>query len=178
MDIEALWKRALEKTEIHRLRLQNLETFEDTLVPYILLSESSVNPGDTVVRQGKVLIQKPALVIPPQSPQFEGFDFDLPDGMGEQSLSMFLYMRGIQFPSMRYQHEIASLDLIEDSLKKAIACYQDRLARREDTKTGLMSAPEDAWQLSLLILVGALVSRSAGTDIQRIVEKWNRGGRA
>ncbi len=179
MDIEALWKKAVSQTEIHRMRLQDLATFEDTLVPYTFLSESSLNKGDTVVRQGKVLIQKPALLLPGNSPQFEGFDFELDNGLSERSVSTFLYMRGIQFPSMRYRHEIASIDLIEKSLQESIDHYKDLMARHEDIQTGLLIGPEDTWQFSLLILVGALVARSSGSDIQKILDKWkqdNSGG--
>lgn len=34
--------------------------------------------------------------------------------------------------------------------------------------------PEDAWQFSLLLLVGALVVRSAEGDLRRILEEWRK----
>ena len=75
MDIQELWERALKNTEIIRPRVQELHTFSSTQLPYVFLSESSINAGDTVVRKGEVLVEKPSLILPADSPQFEGFSF-------------------------------------------------------------------------------------------------------
>ena len=76
MDFEAQWQKAIKETEIIRSRVQGLFTFTETVVPYILLSESSVNVGDTVVRTGGVLVEKPSIILPPNLPQLEGFEFE------------------------------------------------------------------------------------------------------
>lgn len=167
MDIQELWDKARKRTEILRMRLQDLSTFEATVVPYLFLAESSLNAGDTVVRRGQVLIERPAIVLPSFSPQFEGFAFD-------EALTTFLLVRGIQFPSLRYRHEVSSLDLFEDSLQQAVKHFGQQMAAAEDTKTGLVVGPEDAWQFSLVLLVGALVVRSAEGDLRRILEDYRR----
>ena len=69
------WEKALKKTEIIRPRIQSMMTFSETSMPYILLSESSINMGDTVVRKGEVVVERPTLILPPNIPQFEGFEF-------------------------------------------------------------------------------------------------------
>ena len=91
MDIEQSWTKALKNTEIIRARVQALLTHSETLVPYVLLSESSINLGDTVVRKGEVMVQKPSLFIPPHNPQFNGFEFgdDLQRGFGPRCLPSF-----------------------------------------------------------------------------------------
>lgn len=174
MDIQELWDKARKRTEILRLRLQDLSTFEATAVPYIFLAESALNQGDTVVRKGHVLIERPAIILPGLSPQFEGFAFDQDLHVSDDTVATFLLVRGIQFPSLKYRHEISSLELFEQSLQKAIDHYTDQLTHREDIKTGLVVGPEEAWQFSLLLLVGALVIRSAHGDLQRILEEWRR----
>ncbi len=174
MEIQELWDKARKRTEILRMRLQDLSTFETTLMPYIFLAESSLNQGDTVVRTGQVLIERPALILPGFSPQFEGFAFDQDLPVSAETVATFLLVRGIQFPSLRYRHEVSSLEIFEQSLQKAIDHYTDQLTRREDIKTGLIVGPEEAWQFSLLLLVGALVIRSAHGDLQRILEEWRR----
>ena len=65
MDIERIWEKALKRTEIIRSRIQPLDTFEATLIPYIFLSESPAGTSGTFVRKGQVLVEKPALVLPP-----------------------------------------------------------------------------------------------------------------
>ena len=91
-----MWRRALKDTEIIRARVKSLSMMGDTRVPYVLLSESSINLGDTVVRKGEVLVQKPALFIPPNNPQFQGFEFERgEDRFDETSFINFLIVRGI-----------------------------------------------------------------------------------
>ncbi len=174
MSIDELWDKAVKRTELIRLRLQELATFEATAVPYIFLAESALHAGDTVVRKGQVLIERPSLILPKLSPQFEGFDFDPQLHASADLMTTFLLLRGIQFPSLRYRHELSSLDIREQSLRKAIEQVNQQLTQAEDIKTGLVVGPEDAWQFSVLLLVGALVVRSAGGDLRRLLEDWHR----
>ncbi len=147
-------------------------------MPYIFLGESSVNPGDTVVRKGQVLIERPAIVLPNFSPQFEGFELDAEPQVGSDTLATFLLVRGIQFPSLKYRHQLSSLNLFEDSIQKAAESCSRELTAAEDIQTGLVIGPEDAWQFSVLLLVGALVVRSAHGDLRRILEAWQKRQRS
>ena len=172
MDIQQLWDQARKKTEVVRMQLQDLATFDATRVPYIFLGESSVNAGDTVVRRGHVLIERPAIVLPGLSPQFEGFDFQETLQLSESAVATFLLIRGIHFPSLKYRHQTSSLDVCEGSLQHAIERFTDQLKMAEDIRTGLVVGPEEAWQFSLLLMVGALVVRSAEGDLRRLFEAW------
>ncbi|MBI3322029.1 MAG: hypothetical protein HYZ91_07175 [Candidatus Omnitrophica bacterium] len=174
MDIQALWDKARKHTEIVRMQLQDLATFDTTVVPYIFLGESSLNVGDTIVRKGHVLIERPSIILPQFSPQFEGFDFETELHVSEDAVATFLLVRGIQFPSLKYRHHVSSLDMVEGSLQRAIDQFTHQLTMAEDIKTGLVVGPEDAWQFSLLLLVGALVVRSAEGDLRRILESWRK----
>lgn len=174
MDIQELWDKARQRTEIMRLRLQDLATFESTRVPYIFLAESSLNQGDTVIRKGQVVIERPSIVLPNFSPQFEGFEFEKELRVNDDAVATFLLVRGIQFPSLKYRHHVSSLDVMEQPLNKAIEHWQEQLTMAEDVQTGLLVGPEEAWQFSLLLLVGALVVRSAEGDLRRILEEWRK----
>jgi hypothetical protein len=174
MDLEALWDKARKQTEIIRMQLRDLATFESTVVPYVFLAESSLNVGDSIRRRGQVVIERPSIVLPQFSPQFEGFDFDPRQGLTPEMVSTFLLVRGVQFPSLRYRHQVSSLDVVEASLAGAIRQQADQLQRAEDTRTGLVVGPEDAWMFSVLLLVGALVIRSAEGDVRRLLEEWRR----
>lgn len=174
MDLRESWDKARKRTEILRMRLQDLATFDATTVPYIFLAESSLNSGDTVVRKGRVLIERPSIVLPTFSPQFEGFEFDETLHLNDDALATFLLVRGIQFPSLKYRHQISSLDLFEGSLQNAIGHFSERLTVAEDITTGLVIGAEDAWQFSVLLLVGVLVVRSAEGDLRRLLDDWRR----
>ncbi len=178
MNFYEAWNKALKKTEIIRSRVTGLHVHSATDVPYILLSASSVNPGDTVVRQGKVLIEKPSLIVPPSSPQFEGFEFDRHGHSREDSAVNYLLVRGVRLPSMRYNNQTCSLDVREGSLDQAVRYYHDVLQRGENVQSGLITGPEDCWQFSLLLFVCSQVARNAEADIKGLLEEnQDRKGR-
>lgn len=174
MDIQERWEKALRKTEIIRPRVQELLTFSPTDLPYVFLSESTINVGDTVVRNGSVLVEKPSLILPLGLPHFEGFDFEKEPGIDETMLANFLLVRGIKFPSLKYNNKTHLLDIFEDRLKKAIEHYHDKLQREENVSTGLIVGPEECWQFSVLIFVCTQVTRSADGDVKRLLDEFKR----
>ena len=178
MDIEKNWEKALRETEIIRARVQALMSLGATRVPYILLSESSVNYGDTVVRKGEVYVEKPSLIVPPNNPQFNGFEFDnAPDiigGLNQNSLINFLIVRGVTIPSLRYDNKTNTLDIYEGKLSSAIKHYKDSLQRQENVDTGLVVGPEDCWQFSLIIFMCTQIARNLDQDIRRLLEEYHK----
>jgi hypothetical protein len=178
MDIQEKWEKALEKTEIIRPRIQDLLTFSSTDLSYIFLSESAINAGDTVVRKGSVLIERPSLILPLGLPQFEGFDFNKESDLKEDMIANFLLVRGVKFPSLQYNNRTYSLDIFEDRLQKAIEYYNDKLQREENVNTGLMIGPEDCWQFSVLIFVCTQVIRSTDGDIKKLLDEFKKKDRS
>jgi hypothetical protein len=176
MNIEELWKKALKKTEVHRARLNKLHTYKDTELPYILLTESLINEGDTVVRKGMIKVAKPIIVMPEHYPVFDGFDFKKDMEISDDSLRSFLLMRGISLPSLRYSNNTYSVEVHEDSLSKAIDHYKNLLQKQEDIRLGLVIGPDDAWKFSLLIYVASLVTKSAPNDIKAFLDKLKKDG--
>ncbi len=168
-DFQKEWERALQETKIIRARVQVLSTSADTHVPYVLLSPSQINIGDTVVRSGEVVVQKPALIVPPHTPQFEGFDFGK-GGVSEDMLINFLIVRGIVLPSMKYNNLTYKLEVSEKPLEDAIHYHNDLLQKKEDVHTGLITGPEDCWQFSLLIFICVQVVKNVNMDIKRFLK--------
>jgi len=174
MDFQKSWEKALSRTEVIRSRLQNLSQTGATHLPYIFLAESAVNVGDTVVRRGEVLVEKPSIILPKNLPQFEGFESDQEIPFGGDLLTNFLFVRGIRFPSMKYNNKTFSLDIREGKLKSAIEHYQSKMQREEDILSGLVVGPEDSWQFSVLIFICSQVLRSAEGDIQKLLDEYHR----
>ena len=174
MNIEEIWEKALKHTEIIRPRVKPLDTFKTTHLPYIFLAESSVNLGDCVVRKGEVLVEKPSIMLPPDSPQLEGFDFKDVLKFQQDMIINFLLVRGIGFPSLKYNNKTYSLDIFEGRLSQAIEKYTRELQKEENVTSGLIIGPEDCWQFSVLIFVCMQILRSADHDIKSFINRWNR----
>lgn len=176
MDIHEAWTKALKQTEIVRSRVSALQTFQATQVPYILLSESSVNLGDTVVRRGEVRVDRPSLILPPNLPQFEGFEFDQKEPFDESSMINFLLIRGVQMPSMKYDNMTHRIDVFEGRLQEAVKHYLSDLQQKENVTSGLLIGPEDVWQFSLLIFICSQVARNTDTDIRKLIDDYKKRG--
>jgi hypothetical protein len=174
MDSTSAWEKALRETNIVRSRVTSLQTFSETHVPYILLSPSTINEGDTVVRTGEVLVHRPSLILPPHVPQLEGFDFEGEGSFQENTMINFLMVRGITLPSMKYDNKIFSLNVFEGKMDDAIGVYGNRLQREENTSAGLICGPDEVWQFSLLIFVCSQIVKSSSTDIRRLLEEYHR----
>ena len=172
MDIYEHWTKALKRTEIIRPRVQSLLSNSDTPVPYIMLSSSSVNVGDTVVRKGEVVAQKPALFLPPASPQIEGFEFGMEGSFQQEAFVNFLLVRGITLPSMKYNNTTNSLEVFEGDLPKAVSHFGNFLQRQENVTTGLIVGPEEGWQFSVLVYVCSQVVRNAEADIRNLLKEF------
>ena len=174
MNIQEFWEKAVKKTEIVRPRVTPLSSYDVTHLPYISLAESAVNSGDTVVRKGEVLVQKPTIVLPHNLPQFEGFDFEKEMQVNEDLFKSFLLVRGVQFPAMKYNNRSVSVDVFEGSLSKAIEHHKAQLQQHENVHTGLIAGPEDCWQFSVILFVCGQVARSADGDIKRLLDDMGR----
>jgi hypothetical protein len=175
LDIREVWEKALKNTEIVRPRIQPLQTFGETQLPYIFLAESALNAGDTVVRKGEVRVERPSLILPPNIPQFEGFESGKEGQTDLDRLADFFLVRGVRFPSMRYHNKTESLDVRVGKLSAAVADYSRELQREENVSAGLVIGPEDCWQFSILIFIGSAIMRSAENDIRRLWEQQGGG---
>lgn len=174
MNIQDAWEKALKQTEIVRPRVVPLLSHKTTRLPYVFLAESAVNPGDTVVRKGHVLVEKPSLVMPYNLPNFAGFDFEKEMQISEDSIVNFFLIRGISFPSLKYNHHVDSLDIFEGGLSKAIRQHESDLQRQENVHSGLVIGPEEFWPLSVLIFVGSEAGKSAGADLKYLFDEYRR----
>ncbi len=174
MNIQDGWEKALKHTQVIRPRAQDLQTFSDTNLHYIFLSEALVNTGDTIVRKGEVLVGKPGIILPSNLPQFEGFDFEEEFGFGQDMLINFLLVRGVTFPSMKYDNKTHSINIYDSHIKKAVAHYSDILQRREDVHSGLIVGPEDCWQFCVLIFICSQIAKSASSDIRKLFDHFRK----
>lgn len=172
MDIERLWEKAQEKTEVVRGRIKTLPTFTNTRVPYWFLAESAVNEGHTVIRKGRVIIEKPMILLPEDLPQFEGFDLEDELNVDQGAMQMFFLMRGIRFPSLKYNNTVETLDLADASLAKTVTKHKKELEKEENVSTALILGPEDCWQFSIMLYMAALVGRCARTDIMNLMDRF------
>ena len=169
MSLEQLWNEALKETEIVRLPVKRLHTFGSTLLEYIFLGPSTVNQGDTVVRKGKLDIERPTLVLPNNFPSFEGFTSDTSPEIKDDQLPSFFYMRGIRFPSFKYKNEPYELDVYEGSVARAEKMYCEQIRTHEKIATGIVIGKDSSWQFSVILLGCHMIDAHVDSDLKAIL---------
>lgn len=170
MNVQDAWENALKKTEIIRPRVLPLSPSAPTPLPYILLSPAGAT---TIVRKGEVVVEQPAIVLPHNMPQFEGFDFEKEMAVNGEFLKTFFLVRGVRLPSLKYQNTNTAVESFKGHLPSAVEHFANRLEREENVKAGLMTGPSEIWPMSVLVFVCGQVIKSADGDIRRLLEGGN-----
>ncbi len=172
IDIEKKWEEALKKTKIVRSRYRKLETFKKTTVPYVLVNESLVNKGCTVIREGSVEVSPVYFHLPYSKYELLNFKFKETTNYSDEIIKSFLLIRGVQLPSMKYRNSEVKLEVKEKSVEEVIKEYMHYFQRTEDIDTGLIISIPDIWQFSLIIYIASLALRSAENDIKNFLDRF------
>jgi len=170
IDLEKKWNEAIKKTKIIRTRYAKLNTFNKTILPYVLINRSTINKGMTVIREGKVEVLPAMIHLPDGSPIFDGFNFFDTTEYSDETIKTFLLVRGIKLPSLKYSNDETKLDLSEKTVDEVVKDYQELLARKEDLDTGIILGIPEVWQFSLLIYILSNITKSLNNDIKNIFD--------
>lgn len=172
MNIEEVWQKALDNTEITRPRVRPLSSSENTEIDYIFLARCQAEAGHTLVKTGKVLVERPSIVLAHNLPQFYGFDFDKDLSLSQDSVINFFLVRGVKFPTLKYNNQTQKQKLLSDDIDKVKAKFSNKLQRSEDVHTGLITGLQDTWQFSVLIFVCCMIAKSLDSDIRKTFERF------
>lgn len=172
IDIEKKWEEAIKKTKIVRSRYTKLETFKKTVVPYVLINESLVNKGCSVVREGSVEVSPAFIHLPYSKYELLNFKFKETTNYSDEIIKSFLLIRGVQLPSMKYRNTEVKLDVKEKSVDEIVKEYLEYFQRVEDIETGLIISIPDIWQFSLVIYIATLATKSVENDIKNFLNNF------
>jgi hypothetical protein len=171
MNSHEAFEAAIETTQVIKKRQHSLFTFGITRLPYYFIASSEIDPHDTVIREGKVNVEKPSIYIPGYNPQFEGFEFEDDVPVDEDELKYILLTRRIVLPSLHYIHSEKNLNVERISVDEKINKLCNQLDRRSDTITGVIRGKDKFFPFPLLIYVGEMILRSTGSNLIDIFEK-------
>ena len=105
MEIDERILDAVQQTQILRPPKQSLSTFGVTNIYYYLLTEPSYSEiadasGETVIREGRVIAERPRVVTPYYLKRLEGFGTD-----AQQYFDMLLNTHGPNAPGIFYSYK-------------------------------------------------------------------------
>lgn len=145
---------AVGHTEILRPPKQHLSTFGTTNVYYYLLTEpaySEVVEGaanvETVIREGRVVAEKPRIVTPYYLSHLEGFSPD-----ARRYFQMLVSEAGPHAPGLfyTYRNEPKELNIVSENLLAVVEKLNREIDRRADALASIIRGVDELWDVSLL----------------------------
>ncbi len=164
---------ALEHTRVVRPPKQYLATFGVTKLTYHLLTEPSYTelapqkPGtkETVIREGKVTAERPAVVTPLYLMNLEGFGDE-----ARRSIELFSRQFGANSSGLlyTYKNEATSLNIVGDRVEAVADRIAGELDRSNDHLATVIIGTDDLWDVSLLKFIYELTVNSAVGNFQEL----------
>ena len=171
MDInDEKMREAVEYTEILRTPKQNLTTFGTTNIYYYLVTEPAYaelvpNTVETVVREGRVIAEKPRIVTPYYLSSLEGFS--------ENARRYFDYLiktygHNAQGLLYAYRNEPKEMNIISDNLLAVVANLNEGIDKRGDPLTTIIKGMDEMWDIALIKFIFEMTQRSVGDNIRQM----------
>jgi hypothetical protein len=156
---------AVKHTEILRLPKQTIATFGMTNIYYYLVtepvySELIENVTETVIREGRVISEKPRIVTPYYLSRLEGFSSE-----ARKYFDMLVKVHGTNVPGLfyTYRNEPKELSIVSDNLLSVVSKLNAEIDKRGDPLASIIRGEDELWDVSLMKFIYE-VTRSSLQD--------------
>ena len=161
---------AVRHTEIVRHPRQHLATFGVTNIYYYLVtepvySETSSDTNETVIREGRVIAERPKIVTPYYLTHLEGFSYD-----ARQYLEKLMMMHGPSAPGLfyTYKNEPKGLNIASDKWQVVVEKLNEEADKKGDPLVTIIKGQDELWDVSLLKFIYEITSRSVQSNIAQL----------
>ena len=159
-------KYALEHTELIRAPQQKLSTFGSSVIDYYVVTELVGNLS--VVRDGKVIAERPKIVTPAYLVNVEGFS-----EQARRYVAMMArerpYESGIFY---RYKNEPKGMNVVSEPIRQVISKLSSQIEEQNNPLSTIIRGVEELWDVSLLMFIYELTTQSVRTNMA----EFNRRG--
>jgi len=145
-------RHAVEHTEILRLPKQSLSTFGTTNIYYYLVTQPAYSEliktvTETVVREGRVIAERPRIVTPYYLSQLEGFSPD-----AKKYFDLLIKKQGPNTPGLfyTYKNEPKELNIVSDNLLSVVDKLNTEIDKRGDPLVSIIKGEDELWDISLI----------------------------
>lgn len=166
-------ERAARRTEVLRHPRQHLNTFGITNIYYYLVTEPSYTElsGDateTVVREGRVVAERPKIVTPYYLSNLEGFSGD-----AQRYFQHLIQQYGSQSPGLfySYRNEPKNLNIVADAWPTVVDRLNAEIDRKEDPLMSIIKGEDALWDVSLLRFIYEITARSVPGNLKQLNER-------
>jgi len=158
---------AVRHTEILRLPKQRLATFGMTNVYYYLVTEPAYSElvkdvVETVVREGRVIAERPRIVTPYYLSRLEGFSPD-----ARRYFEMLIKTHGPHAPGLfyTYKNEPKQIYIVSDNLLSVVNKINAEIDKRGDPLASIIKGEDELWDVSLMKFIYEMTRSSLQNNL-------------
>ena len=155
-------REVVKRTEILRTPKQSLATFGMTNIYYYLVtepvySELVKNVTETVVREGRIIAEKPRIVTPYYLSRLEGFSSE-----ARRYFGTLIKTHGASAPGLfyTYRNEPKELNIVSDNLLSVVAKLNAEIDKCGDPLTSIIKGEDEFWDVSLMQFIYEMTRNS------------------
>ena len=157
-------------TEVLRLPKQHLATFGTTNIHYYMITEPAYselveNVNETVIREGRVITERPRIVTPYYLSQLEGFSLD-----ARRYFDMLIRMHGANTPGLfyTYKNEPKELNIVSDNWLSVANEINQEINQRGDPLASIIKGEDELWDVSLLKFIYEVTRKSMRSNLSQL----------
>ena len=174
MDIEdERIREAVNHTEILRPPKRSLATFGTTNVYYYLVTEPAYADlvkatAETVVREGRVIAERPRIVTPYYLSHLEGFSAE-----AKKYFDTLINIHGPNAPGLfyTYKNEPKELNIISDNLRAVVEKINQEIDKRGDPLASIIRGQDELWDVSLMKFIYEMTRSSIADNLRQMGNK-------
>ncbi len=173
MGIDERIRRAVRHTEILRAPKRSLYTFGTTNIYYYLVSqpaylELTKDVTETVVREGKVISEKPRIVTPYYLYNLEGFS-----SAARKYFEALMKELGPNIPGLfyAYRNEPKELTIVSDNLLSVVDRLNKEIDQRGDLLATIIKGEDELWDVSLMKFIFELTRSSLENNLSQMGDR-------
>ncbi|MFP3879522.1 MAG: hypothetical protein ACLFVA_01010 [Dehalococcoidia bacterium] len=159
MEMDDKIRYALEHTELIRTPRQELATFGSSIIDYYVVTELVGNVS--VVRDGKVIAERPKIVTPLYLVNVEGFS---------EQAKKYIAMMAQDSPHesgifYRYKNEPRGMNVVSEPVRQVIDKLSSQIEEERNPLSTIIKGVEESWDVSLLMFIYGLTTRSVRSNV-------------
>lgn len=167
-------RRAVQHTEILRAPKRKLATFGTTNIYYYLLTEPTYSDlvkgiTETVVREGRVIAEKPRIITPYYLSRVEGFSTE-----ARKYFEMLINTHGANAPGLfyTYRNESKGLNIVSDNLLSVVDRLNIEIDKKADPLVSIIKGEDEFWDVSLMKFIYDI---TRGSIQENLMQMESRG---
>ena len=161
---------AARHTEILRHPRQHLSTFGVTNIYYYMVTEPTYSElvsdiNETVIREGRVIAERPRIVTPYYLSRLEGFSSE-----ARRYFEMLLGTHDANVPGLfyTYKNESKGLNIVSENWPAVVAKLNDEIDKKGDPLASIIKGQDDLWDVSLLKFIHEITRSSLRDNISQL----------